>query len=429
MKALLLSANTETLNMPVLPVGLASVAAAAARAGHERRVLNLMGDEDPIPRLEAALSEFSPDVIGISVRNIDDQDMQAPRFLLEPVKTLVAACRRLSKAPIVLGGAGYSIYPQAALDYLGADMGIRGEGEIAFVQLLDRLSTERPVSDIPGLYHWQTGCQAQRRYIRRLSELPRPLPDLDLPVPDTLERSELWLPFQTRRGCPMNCSYCSTGAIEGRLIRKIPPEQAADALATYRQAGFTRFFFVDNTFNLPPSYAEALCDAIIDRGLDIHWRGIIYPWKITERLAAKMARAGCVEVSLAFESGAPPVLRRLNKQFSPADVEQAAACFKAHGISRMGFLLLGGPGETRETALESLQWADSLALENMKLTVGIRIYPETALAETAVREGMIAPAADLLFPAFYIRPELQTWLDETAEKWAQARPGWFFRSP
>jgi len=429
MKVLLLSANTETINMAVLPVGLAGVAAAAEQAGHEIRVLNLMGTNDPAPALKNTISAFSPDVIGISLRNIDDQDMHHTRFLVEPVKQIIAACRQLTDAPLVLGGAGYSIFPQAALDYLQADIGIRGEGEAAFIQLLQKISEHADVSAIAGLYLPETGCRVERQYIRALHAHPVPLPDRHLPIPPTPGRSELWVPFQTRRGCPMNCSYCSTGAIEGRLIRKIPPERAVEALSRYTEAGFTRFFFVDNTFNLPPAYAERLCDAIINSGLSIAWRSIVYPWKITQQLASKMAEAGCTEVSLGFESGSEPVLKRLNKRFRPPDVRQAANIFKACRIARMGFLLLGGPGETRETALESLHWADSLGLDNMKLTVGIRIYPDTALATTAISEGIIAPADDLLIPKFYIQPELKTWLYETAAQWAAQRSHWFFKSP
>jgi radical SAM superfamily enzyme YgiQ (UPF0313 family) len=427
MKILLLSANTETINMPVLPVGLASVAAACRQAGHETRLLNLMGQEDSEPVLKQAISGFSPDVIGISLRNIDDQDMDHTRFLAEKVKPIIACCRSLSRAPVVLGGAGYSIFPHSALDYLGADMGIRGEGEHAFVELVERLSRNAPVLEVPGLYRPKTGCRIDREYIPNLSALPRPDPDRDLPIPPGFNRTELWLPFQTRRGCPMDCSYCSTGAIEGRRIRKTQPTAAAEALACYRSAGFTRFFFVDNTFNLPPAYAEALCDAILDRRLSISWRAIVYPWKMTERLARKMAEAGCVEVSLGFESFSEPVLRSFRKRFGPADIRRAAECLEAQRIFRMGFLLLGGPGETRQTALESLRKADALGLESMKLTVGIRIYPETRLAETAAAEGVISPDADLLSPRFYVRSDIREWLTETASNWAEKRQGWFFR--
>jgi hypothetical protein len=129
MRVLLISANTEQINMPVLPLGLAYVAAAADSQGHTVKMLNLMMQINTQKALHEAIDEFNPEIIGISVRNIDDQNMENPRFLLETVKDVVTNCRKYSGATIVLGGAGYSIFPQATLDFLKADIGIQGEGE------------------------------------------------------------------------------------------------------------------------------------------------------------------------------------------------------------------------------------------------------------------------------------------------------------
>ena len=78
-------------------------------------------------------------MIGISVRNIDDQSMAEPGFLLQPVRDTVSLCRAFSDATIVVGGAGFSIFPEAALRYLKADLGVCGEGEVAFTTLLRAL--------------------------------------------------------------------------------------------------------------------------------------------------------------------------------------------------------------------------------------------------------------------------------------------------
>ena len=114
------------------------------------------------------------------------------------------------------------------------------------------------------------------------------------------------------------------------------------------------------------------------------------------------------QVSLGFESGAVSVLKEMNKRFEPEEVRIISARLAAHGIRRMGFLLLGGPGETRETVEESVAFADSSALEMLNVTIGIRIYPQTALARIAIEEGMLDPKDDLLHPRFYLRPELET---------------------
>jgi len=152
MKVLLISANTESINMPVLPLGLAYVAAAADSQGHTVKMLNLMMQTNTPKAIHEAIVEFDPEIIGISVRNIDDQNMENPRFLLESVKDVVISCRKYSNATIVLGGAGYSIFPQATLDFLKADIGVQGEGESSFLTLLERLRDNKNLSKIPGLY-------------------------------------------------------------------------------------------------------------------------------------------------------------------------------------------------------------------------------------------------------------------------------------
>jgi hypothetical protein len=86
--------------------------------------------------------------------------------------------------------------------------------------------------------------------------------------------------------------------------------------------------------------------------------------------------------------------------------------FAEAGIVRRGFLLMGGPAETRETVEESLSFADSLKLDSLKITVGIRIYPKTELPATAITERIIRVDDDLLQPAFCIAPQLKAWLPE-----------------
>jgi len=422
MRVLLVSANTERINLPTMPLGLGYVAAATRKGGHEVAFLDLMVEEDPGVVVSEVLERFRPEVIGISVRNIDDQKMEGTRFLLEPIKAIITRCRALTRAPIVLGGAGYSIYPESALDYLGAEMGIQGEGEWSFPLLLDRLSQGDDPSDVPGLYVRGRGLQRERECKRNLDSLP--VPDDHLSIPPSEATEELWLPIQTRRGCPMGCSYCSTATIEGTITRRRSPRLVVQEIVRLVERGFRRFHFVDNTFNLPAAYARELCREITARGLDIIWRCILYPWKVDEELAREMARAGCSEVSLGFESGNEEVLRALNKRFSPNEVRRISRNLVDCGIRRMGFLLLGGPGETRQSVEESLCFAESLELEAMKVTTGIRIYPYTALARIAVADGTVAPDDNLFLPRFYMVRELREWLPETIKAWLSKRPNW-----
>ena len=421
MRVLLISANTEKITMPTLPLGLACVAAATQKAGHEVAMVDLMTEKDTPSVLKRALEGFRPDLIGISVRNIDDQNMAHARFLLDPVKDIMAVCRRFSEAKIVLGGAGYSIFPEAALSFLGADIGIQGEGEVIFPDLIGRIERGASLLGLPGLYLPDHAPRCERRFVKDLDRLPLPHADL-LSLP--FQKEDLWMPIQTRRGCPLGCSYCSTGMIEGRMLRRHSLETIVEWIAQWRKAGVHQFYFVDNTFNLPVSYAKEICRNLIDQDLDIKWWSILYPKHGDKELVACMARAGCQQVSMGFESGSEQILKNLNKRFTLEEVRQISEALSEQGIKRMGFLLLGSPGETRKSVEKSLSFADSLKLDNLKITAGVRIYPNTPLAKKAIEEGMDASPHGLLFPRFYLAKGLGEWLPETLKDWAATRPHW-----
>jgi radical SAM superfamily enzyme YgiQ (UPF0313 family) len=455
-RVLLISANTETMSMPVLPLGLACVAAATRIAGNEVALLNLMFEGDPMLGIRNSVRDFRPDVIGISVRNIDDQNLPRPQFLLAPVREIIASCRSLSDASIILGGAGYSIFPESALRYLGADMGIQGEGEVVFPVVVDRIGKGARVSDIPGIYlpsrpqsfprkrespaevdprlHGGDNCSSFRRaadvgavrepplryFEKNLDDLP--LPEPSLWIPPGPDNRKLWVPVQSRRGCPLDCTFCSTSAIEGRSVRRRSPDRIVKWLAELRESGCRNFNFVDNTFNLSPTYAKDLCRQVIQAELDLSLWCIIYPKWIDTELVELVRRAGCRQISFGFESGSDRMLRSLNKQFNRQEVSAVSKMFAEAGIERMGFLLLGGPGETKDSVEESLSFADSLNLEALKITVGLRIYPETPLARTALSEGVIIADEDLLLPRFYLTPELRDWLPERVATYKTSRP-------
>ncbi len=420
MKVMLISANTETTNMVPLPLGLNCVAVAARNAGHEVLLLDLMGSGDDYSIIRDAVRKFRPRVIGISVRNIDNQHMSETSFLLEPVRDTVAACRAFSDATIVVGGAGFSIFPEAALRYLKADLGICGEGEVAFTTLLQALDRGDDLSAIAGLC--VPGAKVQMGCAVRVGLEALPLPDPSLWTVSAESTEEIWIPYQTRRGCPMGCSYCSTPALEGTRIRKHPVDAVVQGIARHVAAGFNRFYFVDNTFNLPPKYAKELCTALGAAGLGIRWRCILYPGFVDEEMVRKMSEAGCVEVSLGFESGCPAILKNFNKKYDLDQVRTASEMLRDYGIRRLGFLLLGGPGETKESVLQSLDFADSLKLDMLKLTMGIRIYPGTPLEKTARDEGVITEGDDLLFPRFYMAKGLDGWLVPMIREWMVDRP-------
>jgi radical SAM superfamily enzyme YgiQ (UPF0313 family) len=410
MRVLLISANTERLSMVTIPLGLGLVAAALRRAGYDVEFLDLLAAPDPDAAVRAAVASFGPEAIGVSVRNIDDQNEREPRFLLEKAKDVVAACRACTSAPVVLGGAGYSIFPREALAYLGADYGVRGDGEEAFPALLERLQRGESVQGIPGVYAAKETTDEGLAVAWGLDDLP--LWDEALDACADPSDPDFWVPVQSRRGCPNDCSYCSTWMVQGRPIRCRSPRRVAEEVARLAGRGFKRFYFVDNAFNMPEEQGVELCRHLTDLGAGVTWRCILYPHHVSEALARAMAEAGCADVALGFESGSSRMLAQFNKHFTPEDVRRVSGLVASHGIRRFGFLLLGGPGETRETVEESIAFMRTLGLDEVQVTVGIRIYPGTPLARRALREGVIRSEEALLAPRFYLSPGLAPWIYE-----------------
>ncbi len=390
----------------------------------EVNMLDLMEAKNPASALAKAIHRFGPEVIGISLRNIDDQSMRETRIFFDEGCRIIELAKNLSKATVVLGGAGYSMFPETILAHSKADVGIQGEGEGVFVLLLERLESGQSLADLPGLYVKGQGLQGKKIYKNKLDEFP--LPAADLFTGQLAEKKNVIVPVQTRRGCPMDCNYCSTSTIEGKKVRKRSPAGFAEWITQLNREDVRQFYFVDNTFNYPVRYAKDLCRELIKYSLNISWQCIIYPYKMDDEVASDMADAGCTKASVGFESGSNRILQAMNKRFQREDVVRTCAVLKKAGIHCMGFLLLGGPGETRQSVEESLIFADSLDLESLKITLGIRIYPHTALARQAKREHVIAFGDDLLLPKFYMAPGIEEWARETILKYTETRPAWIF---
>ncbi len=430
MKVLLVSENRCRDNLIPYPLGLAYIAAAARQAGHDVSGLDMMFGDEPLADLATAIDSFEPDCIGLAIRNVDNQDLRKPVFFLPWVREVVDAIRARTTAPIVAGGTGFTLFPLECLEYLDLEMGLTGEGEESFPRLLELLASGRDPAGLPGL--------ALRRTGRGILGPPAARPDfatLPLPDRDTIDvRPYRWSPreqpsylanLEARRGCHLRCIYCPNPLIEGREMRLRAPGAVADELALLESHfGLPAAMFVDALFNYPLEYTLRLCDEIVARATSIRWSCSLNPSFYDPRLTAAMRRAGCTGVSLGNESGSEDTLAALRKDFSKSDAARMIRQVKEEGLRVVCFLLLGGPGETRETVQESVAFLDELAPDQVTVTVGIRIYPGCELHDIALREGVISPDRNLLEPAFYLAQPVADWLWDYMREQCDARPGW-----
>lgn len=361
MRVLLVSANRELLPSPVVPLGLLAVAG-ALRDAHEVRVVDLCFEADPHEALRAAIAAFAPEVVGIGIRNLHTNAYDGTERLLDEYAAIVRVVRAATGATIVLGGAGFSLQPTTLLARLGADHGVVGEGERAFRALCDALARGQTPS---RLVHGAAVAASEgvvrlrpSRIASDLDELPRPARDLTDPRYFAFDGTAN---LQSKRGCAFQCTYCDYPDLEGRRVRVRAPDGVADELLELsRTPGVTHAFFVDSVFNVPPSHARAVCEAIVARGSPLPWVCYASPVALDDALVAAMARAGCVGAEIGTDTGSDAALRRLKKPFRLDDVLATRERFRRYDLLDCHTFVLGAHDEDEDEALETLRFVDQL---------------------------------------------------------------------
>lgn len=361
MRIAFISANREQMPDAVIPIGLLYVMASTP-ARHEKLFWDLCFEPDPLATVARNLRDHQPDLVAIGLRNLQNMDYTNITVNLEYYRALVRTVRENSSAPIVLGGGGFSVTPEALMADLGADYGIAGEGERAFACLLDEL--ERPEPDlrrVERLYYRSDG-QVQHTGsdpdFLVMDDLP--LPDRGV-VPDRYYREFGIESLQTKRGCPLHCNYCTYPLIEGRRGRMRDPSAVADEfMAICARPGVKHLFIVDSVFNLPLRHAKAVCRELAARGNRTPWTSYVNPVAFDDELAELMVRAGAAGMEIGSDSGCDEVLDRLRKGFHTDKIRRLAAIARAHGLKDCHSFILGTTGETLEHVERTLDFVENL---------------------------------------------------------------------
>lgn len=408
--------------MPVMPIGACLVAEAAERNGHRVSALDLMFQGDPEGAVTAAIERDRPDVIGISVRNIDNNDRGHPVFFINELHPIISAIRSATDAVVILGGAAVSVMPGEILAAAGGDAALTGDGEILFPKVLERIAKNAPFDDLGGVV--RRGPGPFRAATCGSGEIARDClaPDYSrwIDVSSYLERMST-APVQTKQGCPFQCVYCTYRKIEGRTFRVADPAAVADRVSQLAASVTRDIEFVDSVFNAPYDHARAVCEALARTRHQARIQSLeLNPAFFDDPLLAGMERAGFVGYGLTVESASDPVLQGLGKGFTAEEVRHAAEVVQRHQLPCAWIFLLGGPGETRDTVRETLRFAARSIRKSdvVFFNVGIRIYPGTGLDDIARGQGLLtAHRKDMLAPVFYLSPDVdEAWLAAEVRK-------------
>ena len=389
-RCLLVSANRMASPYPVYPIGIAYIMGALQRHGHRADHVDILASGG-YGALEERLRQGDYDLIGVSIRNIDNVDSTAPQELLADIAEAVRRIRELSKAPLVLGGPGFSIMPERLLHYLGADYGIVGEGEEALPQLVNRLlAGERPELKIIS------------QGLTRFPDCP-PLYSPEV-TPYYIGRGGM-LNVQTKRGCRHGCSYCSYPGIEGRTMRYREPAAIVQEIEELcARFGARYIFFTDGVFNDPDGRYLEIAEELARAGNQVPWCAFFRPQHLSREALRLLRRSGMAAMELGTDAASDETLAALHKGFTFAEVIAVNEAIVAEEIPCAHFVMFGGPGETPETVEAGIDNLEKLAGTVVFVYLGIRILPGTRLHDRALRERVITAETDLIRPVFYYSP-------------------------
>ncbi len=364
----------------VAPLGLAFVASATRAAGHDVRFLDLPQSRAGHRRFRRLLTEWPADFLALGIRNLDNSDFHGFESYLDEPAALVETARRVRPdLKVIAGGPAATVSPQLVLERVRPDHIVLGEGEESLPQLIADLRDGRPVPPVV------TAGSAPFR-VRDTAALPPPR--LHEWVPDLRPylRGDAGYPLQTKRGCPLKCTYCTYGRIEGSRYRFLDPRAVADEVEGARARGVNDFEFVDSTFNLPAGHAIEVLAHLRARRLTANYVGTgLNPSRLPSELLEPMSDIGFRSVILTAESASDTMLASYRKTYRRDALFAAADRLDAHGMIALWVFLLGGPGETEATVEETLAFIEQRVRSPhaVYITSGIRIYDGSPIADDA----------------------------------------------
>ncbi len=355
-------------------VGIAYLTGVLKQADIEVEIFDEMVDGKN-DQLDQVVANYQPDLIGVTTFS----------YCFKYAVDIIAKLKEDTTCPIVIGGPHVSATRAKVLTDTQADYAIKGEGEVTLVELIRQLEAAQPdFKTVEGLI-WKTDKDivenTDRTLIQNLDDLP--LPDYSAFKLDRYSYTESrTLPIITSRGCPYKCNFCSVRLSFGQRFRARSAEAVVDEMQYWYNNGWNRFEINDDCFSFDIDRAIRICDLIIEKDIRITYQlyNGIRPDRTSAELLEKMKTSGCTFISYGCESGSPATLKAIRKGFNLDHVRNSVEMTNKVGIKNSVNFIIGHPGETYESAMQSVSFAESLPT-NFVNFYNLVPYPGTELLE------------------------------------------------
>jgi radical SAM superfamily enzyme YgiQ (UPF0313 family) len=336
----------------------------------------------------------------------------------------------------ILGGSHVSFWDTEALQECPSlDIVVRKEGENTMLELAERIEAGKNYHDVLGITCRKDGKivkNPDRAHIENLDDMPFPAHHL-WPIERLRKHGTVIFPLMTSRGCVYWCDFCTAVRMFGRRYRMRSPKNVVDELEYLQKTfGAHQFTFYDDAFTVDQERAAEICREIKNRKLKMEWDCETRVDMVSKELLRTMKEAGCFAVWFGVESGSQPVLDAMRKGITPAHTIRAFKWAKEVGLMTVANVVLGFPGETKETIWETIKFIDRIKPDDVGYYIATP-YPGTPLYEQVVKDGLLTTTDfnkfDTATPVFEMGTMTGEELRELRERAFQRfylRPGYFF---
>ena len=421
MRILLIATNRHgrymnNIQAQPLPLGLAYIAGYLDPDKHDTKMLDLMFADDYLGQVKKSVQEFQPDIVGLSIRNLDNGSNLNPESVLPITKEVTDLVRSISKATIVCGGPAFSILPTECFNFVGPDVGVAGSGGDVFSDLADRIESLESYTDLPGLVYRADGNIT----------VTDPQSTFGVMKPPRLEELDLEKYSEAGFGVGVITKWFSSqgGSSDAADRQNLRPiQEVLDEIKDMKQRlGLNKFFFIANGFNAPVDHAKSFCQALIATDLEIEWNTGLVPQNCDPELISLMKKSGCALViigDLVVDAINPDELSvRLDQM-----LEVCRLCDEGELPYTVG-QTFGSPGETRETVEQKLVFLRAINPTVANLRIGIRMLPGSKSTDQARADGRVFADSDLLMPTFYVSESVNDWIVDHLQSEAIKNPSW-----